>query len=61
MSNAAENLFDYSAILIKMDKLCKDLHYACLHNQTEGALDLTDEMVVQARMLRAWLNDNRAA
>lgn len=60
--NANHNeLFDYAPILHKMDTLCKNLHEACLHNKTDGALDMTNEMVVQARMLRAWINDQKAA
>jgi hypothetical protein len=59
-----QDIFDYATILIKMDKLCKELHDACLHNHTDGALQMTNEMVVQTRMLRAWINqtaDKQAA
>jgi hypothetical protein len=61
--NAYENnsLFDYAPILLKMDKLCKDLHEACLHKKHEHALEMTNEMVVQSRMLRAWFLDKDAA
>lgn len=57
MDSRHEDIFDYATILLKMDKLCKELHTACLHNRTSGALDMTNEMVVQTRMLRAWLNE----
>lgn len=57
MNNRHEDVFDYATILIKMDKLCKELHDACLHKRTDGALNMTNEMVVQTRMLRAWLNE----
>jgi hypothetical protein len=61
--NATNNdgLFDYAPILLKMDKLSKELHEACLHKQYDGALEMTNEMVVQTRMLRAWLLDKEAA
>lgn len=60
MSAQHDDVFDYAPILIKMDKLCRDLHTACLHKKTDGALEMTNEMVYQTRMLRAWLNDNQA-
>lgn len=56
-----QELFDYAPILLKMDKLCRELHNACLHKKGAGALDMTNEMVVQTRMLRAWLNNKEAA
>lgn len=52
-----EELFDYAPILIKMDKLCRELHEACLHKKMDGVLEMTNEMTVQTRMLRAWCND----
>lgn len=54
--NKHEELFDYAPILLKMDELCKELHTACLHKKYAGAVAHTEEMIVQARMLRAWLN-----
>ena len=60
MSAQHDEVFDYAPILIKMDKLCRDLHTACLHKKTDGALEMTNEMVYQTRMLRAWLNDKQA-
>lgn len=56
-----DQIFDYAPILLKMDKLCRELHDACLHNKHQGALNMTNEMVVQTRMLRAWLHDKEAA
>lgn len=61
MNTNHNELFDYAPILHKMDTLCKELHDACLHKKTAGALTMTNEMVVQARMLRAWINDQEAA
>jgi len=55
-----QEIFDYAPILHKMDKMCKDLHNACLSKKYDGALDMTKEMVVQARMLRAWINEQKA-
>ena len=60
-AHSHQEIFDYAPILLKMDKLCRELHDACLHNKGEGALDMTNEMVVQTRMLRAWLHDKEAA
>ncbi len=61
MSAQHTEVFDYAPILIKMDKLCRELHDACLHKKTDGALEMTNEMVYQTRMLRAWLNEKQAA
>lgn len=49
-----DQLFDYAPILLQMDKLCKELHEACLHKQTAGVTEMTNEMVFAARQLRAW-------
>ena len=49
-----DELFDYAPILLKMDKMCRDLHEMCLHKNTADVPEMTNEMIVAARQLRAW-------
>jgi hypothetical protein len=57
MSQAHEQLFDYAPFLLKVDKLAAELHEACLHKNYDGIKPMCNELVVQARMLKAWAND----
>lgn len=52
-------LFDYAPILIKADKLINELGEECLHRKYEGLEGKCDEVIVQMRMLRAWLNQQK--
>ena len=51
---AHDFVFDYAPILLKMDKMCRELHEMCLHKQTGQVPEITNEMIVAARQLRAW-------
>jgi len=57
MQHIHPELFDYAPMLLKMDKLAKELHEACLHNNYTGIPKMCNEMVVEARLLRAWGTD----
>ncbi len=50
-----EEIFDYAPILIKSERLIKELNEGCLHKNYEGLQDKCNELIVQARMLRAWV------
>ena len=52
-------LFDYAPILLRMDKICKELHHAALDKSYGNCLSMLDEMIVQSRMLRAWINEQK--
>jgi hypothetical protein len=51
---AHDELFDYAPILLKMDKMCQELHDLCLHKKVDNVPKMTNEMIVAARQLRAW-------
>ena len=57
--NNHDPLFDYAPILLRMDKMCKELHDSVLHKSYDNCLVMVDEMIVQSRMLRAWLNEQK--
>lgn len=51
---AHDELFDYAPLLLKMDKMCRELHEMCLHKKVAQVPEMTNEMIVAARQLRAW-------
>ena len=50
-----EGFSDYSTYLLKVEKLERAIHEACLENNYKEALVLTDELVEQGVLLRKWL------
>lgn len=58
MQNNHEELFDYAPMLLKVDKLAKELHEACLHKNYTDIPTMCADLVVEARMLRAWATHN---
>lgn len=54
-----EEIFDYAPILIKSESLIKELNHGCLHKRYEELEDKCSELIVQARMLRAWIADQK--
>lgn len=50
-------LFDYAPILIKVDQLSRELSDSCMHRKYQGLEDKCNELIVQARMLRAWISE----
>jgi hypothetical protein len=49
-----DQIFDYAPHLIAIDRLAKELHDACLYKRYDEVPSLTNELVVEARMVRAW-------
>lgn len=56
-NNQHPELFDYAPMLLKVDKLAKELHEACLHNNYSDIPVMCADLIVEARMLRAWATD----
>lgn len=54
-----EEIFDYAPILIKAEKLIKDLNQGCLHKRYDNLEEHCNELIVQARMLKAWIADQK--
>ena len=52
--NGHPELFDYAPHLLRIDSLAKELHEACLIKDYGVLPKLTDDLIVEARMLRAW-------
>ena len=54
-----EDFSDYSTHLMKVEKLERAIHDACLEKQYQEALALTDELMEQGVLLRKWLKANK--
>lgn len=50
-----EDFSDYSTFLLRVEKLERAIHEACLEEDYKQALALTDELVEQGVLLRKWL------
>lgn len=55
-----EELFDYAPFMHKIDSLERKIHDRLLHKDYDVLGDI-DEIIVNARMLRAWINSQREA
>lgn len=51
----ADEFFDYASIMLKMDRLNKDIHDCLLHGRFADSLPLTKELLVQTRFLHLWV------
>jgi hypothetical protein len=49
-----QELFDYAPHLLAVDRLAKELHEACLNKRYDEVPEMCADLVVEARMLRAW-------
>lgn len=54
-----EGFSDYSTYLMRVEKLERAIHEACLENKYQDALALTDELVEQGVLLRKWLKAHK--
>lgn len=54
-----EDFSDYSTYLLKVEKLERAIHDACLEKDYKQALALTDELVEQGVLLRKWLKSQK--
>lgn len=52
-----DQIFDYAQHLIAIDRLAKELHEACLCKKYDEVPVMVNDLVVEARMLRAWATD----
>ncbi len=50
-----DDFFDYATIMLKMDRLNKQIHDNLLHKKFEENLPLVEELTVQTRKLRLWI------
>ena len=51
-----DGIFDYAMPLLKIEKLERQLHDACNTKQYEHVGEMVNELIVNARMVRAWAN-----
>lgn len=49
-------IFDYAMPLLKIEKLERDIHDACNAKQYQNVGDMVNELIVNARLVRAWAN-----
>lgn len=54
-----EGFSDYSTYLMRVEKLERAIHEACLEHKYQDALALTDELVEQGVLLRKWLKAHK--
>lgn len=52
-----DQIFDYAQHLIAIDRLAKELHEACLYKRYDDVPAMVNDLIVEARMLRAWATD----
>lgn len=56
LQNQHDNIFDYAMPLLKIEKLEREIHDACNTRQYEYVNDMINELIVNARMVKAWAN-----
>ena len=54
-----EGFSDYSTYLMRVEKLERAIHEACLENKYQDALALTVELVEHGVLLRKWLKAHK--
>ena len=52
-----DQIFDYAQHLIAIDRLAKELHDACLYKRYDEVPTMVNDLIVEARMVRAWATD----
>ena len=55
----SEEFSDYSTYLMRVEKLERAIHEACLEHDYKQALALTDELVEQGVLLCKWLKSQK--
>lgn len=55
-ANQHDAIFDYAMPLLKIEKLEREIHDACNTKQYSCVGELVNELIVNARMVRAWAN-----
>ena len=56
MSQNQNDIFDYAMPLLKIEKLERDIHDACNTRNYRDVGEMVNELIVNARMVRAWAN-----
>lgn len=56
LQNQNGDIFDYAMPLLKIEKLERDIHDACNLKQYQNVGEMVNELIVNARLVRAWAN-----
>lgn len=56
LQNQDGGIFDYAMPLLKIEKLERDIHDACNLKQYQNVGEMVNELIVNARLVRAWAN-----
>jgi hypothetical protein len=56
LQNQNGDIFDYAMPLLKIEKLEREIHDACNTKQYTNVNDMVNELIVNARMVKAWAN-----
>lgn len=59
MTPYEEEFVDYSTILMKVERLEKAIHDACLHKNYEKVPQLADDLIVQALQIKQWVKGRK--
>lgn len=56
LQNQNGDIFDYAMPLLKIEKLEREIHDACNLKQYQNVGEMVNELIVNARLVRAWAN-----
>lgn len=52
--NEPTEIFDYAPIMIRMEKILREIHDNYLHDDPQSNVELIDQLIVEARLLRTY-------
>ena len=59
MKHMEEEFVDYSTLLIKIERMEKDIHDVCLNKEFHKVPHMADDLIVLALQLKQWAKEQR--
>lgn len=59
MKPMVDEFFDYSTILMRIERLQKEMHDACLHKRYKEVPSKANELMEQALLLKQWVRGQK--
>jgi hypothetical protein len=56
-----DDFFDYSSIMLEMERLTKEIKLLLIQNKVEEAKPLVQELIAETRRLHVWILDRLEA